>query len=390
MNSIDLNTINRFLLQKQHLTDDSRIDDICQIARDIAGLHATGTREPYLALFARTRNFAREQLDEEMYVKRTLGKIRCMRGTLYILPTDMLPIAHAATRAMIEKLSVRFMEYRGISTTDYADIARSVMRLVSSGEMTIHEIKAKLKIDVNLSAVLNLMCDRGLLLRIQRGKGWESKNYRYTSFSEYFPDINLAELSESKSIALLVQQYLTSFGPVTEDDIVWWTGLTKTKVREALDRIADQITHISIQDADGDFLMMRSDSDRIQHTESGAKPIINLLPALDPYLMGYKQRRRYLHYSDYDKIFDRSGNATSTILLNGIVIGIWDFAAVPKPVMKVHLFRKVAGRTLKKIEVKAQQLGKFIAGKEVTIRNIKAMIPLVQRTAGSFMSPLKG
>ena len=101
MTSINLSQVNHFVLHKQHLTDDSRIDDIVQITGDISGLHATGTREPYLALFARTRNFTREQLDNELYVKRSLGKIRCMRGTLYILTTEMLPVAYAATKALV-------------------------------------------------------------------------------------------------------------------------------------------------------------------------------------------------------------------------------------------------------------------------------------------------
>jgi hypothetical protein len=389
MNSISLETVNRFLLQKQHFTVDSQSDDICQVVRDIAGLHATGTKEPYLALFARMRHFAKEQLDEEMYLKRTLGKIRCMRGTLYILPADMLPIAYAATRAMIEKLSLRFMEFRGISVSEYDAMAHSVMKLIKGREMTIHEIKAQLKTGVNLSAVLNSMCDRGLLLRVQRGKGWESRNYKYTGFAEYFPNVNLAEFDRARSISLLVQHYLTSFGPATEDDIVWWTGLTKTTIREALNRFAGKVTHVTIPDLDGDFLMLSSDLDRIQPNQQTAKPIVSLLPMLDPYLMGYKQRRRYLHCRDYDKIFDRGGNVTSTILLNGAVIGVWDFAAKLEAVMKVHLFRKAAARTQKIIETKAKQLGKFIAGREVPVKNVPSMIPLVRRNVGGFMSPLK-
>ena len=51
---IDLNSVNRFLLHKQHLTDESKTDDILQIARDIYGLHATGPTTPYVSLFART------------------------------------------------------------------------------------------------------------------------------------------------------------------------------------------------------------------------------------------------------------------------------------------------------------------------------------------------
>jgi len=87
------------------LTDDSRIDDILQIVRDISGLHATSPTMPYLSLFARTLDFAEEQLDEELYIKRNLAKIRCMRKTVYILPKEMILTAYSATKKMVELTS---------------------------------------------------------------------------------------------------------------------------------------------------------------------------------------------------------------------------------------------------------------------------------------------
>jgi len=38
---------------------------------------------------------------------------------------------------------------------------------------------------------------------------------------------------------------------------------------------------------------------------------------------------------------------------------------------------------------KAQKIGRFIADKEVTVKECDSMIPLKRRTAGGFMSPLK-
>ena len=173
MTNINLEKINRFVLHKQHLTADSQIDDIVRVARDISGLHATGAKEPYLALFARSRNFVKTQLDDELYVKRNLGKIRCMRGTLYILTREMIPIAYAATRALVEKLSRRYAEFRGISMSEYSDISKTILCLLKGREMTVTEIKTELGTKLHFSAVLNLMCDQGLLVRIQSGNGWK-------------------------------------------------------------------------------------------------------------------------------------------------------------------------------------------------------------------------
>ncbi len=67
MTKLNLELVNHFVLNKLHLTDRSKIDDITQIAKDLVGLHATLPTTPYLSLFARTRKFTKEQFDKESY-----------------------------------------------------------------------------------------------------------------------------------------------------------------------------------------------------------------------------------------------------------------------------------------------------------------------------------
>ena len=105
--------------------------------------------------------------------------------------------------------------------------------------------------------------------------------------------------------------------------------------------------------------------------------------------MGYKERARYLELEHHNNIFDRSGNATSTILLDGRVIGIWDFIEKMEPVIKIFLFEKAEKSVLEKILLKAHEIGKFIVGEDVSVKECKSMVPLTQRTAGGVMSPLK-
>ena len=116
---------------------------------------------------------------------------------------------------------------------------------------------------------------------------------------------------------------------------------------------------------------------------------MNLLPRLDPYLMGYKDRDRYVSHRDYEFIFDRSGNATSTIILDGRVVGIWDIAEKPKPLLKMFIFEKSGENLVKSLISEGKKVGKFITGQDVDIVMCKDMMPLTKRTMGGFMSPLK-
>lgn len=65
IDSLSIQAVNRFILAKQHLSEDSKIDDIVQITKDIGGLHATSATTPFLSLLARTNSFAKENLQSQ-------------------------------------------------------------------------------------------------------------------------------------------------------------------------------------------------------------------------------------------------------------------------------------------------------------------------------------
>ena len=390
--NLDLDRANHLVLAKQHLTPDSKSTDIVQVVRDVGGLHGTLGTTPYLSLFARSTRFKKSDLDDELYRKRTLGKVRCVRKTIYVHTRDMIPAALAATGKMVSSASRRYMESRGISLQEYDRISRAILELLEGREMTASAIKHTLKAEVDISSVLYTMCDQGLLIRGKPEKSWRDRNHTYAVFREYFPHIELGTLSESEAITALVRQYLASFGPATENDIVWWMGLGKRKVRKALGSLGNLLAEATITGLGSDLFLLESDEALARQGERPGNPIVNLLPSLDPYLMGYKERARYLDERDYDYVFDRSGNATSTILVDGRVVGVWDLQRPEdgtEPVVKIFFFRGASPRLLDKIRIQARDMGHFIAAREVQVSECETMVPLTQRPAGSMMAPLK-
>ncbi len=384
---LNLLKMNKFVLAKQRLTGEKADSSIVETVRAIGGLHATSATTPYLSLFARLKNFRREQLDAELYVKRNLGKIRCVRKTVYVLPKDMIPTALAATRMMTEPTSQAYAKALGVTEEQYAETSRRIIdALKSENGMTVKRIKQKLETTLNISPIVNLMCDQGLLIRGAPENGWKSNMHTYHLFNEYFPDLELNTISEKTAKTAVVQQYLASFAPITENDVAWWTGFTKSQVRQILAEMHEEITHVAVSGIEKTFLMPSQDKTALMSAEAAGKHVVNLLPSLDPYMMGFKDRERYLDPSRYDYVFDRSGNSTTTILLDGEVIGVWDFEA---SLLKVFLFDAAEADVMKEIDAKARAVGTFISGKEVKVKEYSSMIPLTQRTAGGVMSPLR-
>lgn len=389
MEPFNLTQINHLVLEKNHLTENTKADDIIQITEDLCGLHSTNLTSSYLSLFVRMVNFKKEDLETELYIKKTMGRIRGMRRTLFIQTKNLIPIVHAATFKLSEKSFEKYMEYHGITWKDYQEVSKSIIKILKGKELSASEIRKDLNSELNIPAIIQLMCNYGLLIRGRPIKDWKDRRNNYVLFSEYFPKVDLASLNEKDAIKQLVQRYIKSYGPVTESDISWWSGLTKTKIREALKAIESTLKKIKISSLKGQFILNNFDLRQLEGNIYSNKPNIILLPELDPYAMGYKERERYINSDNYNKVFDRSGNITATILLDGCIIGVWDTEQKPEKLVKLHLFYPIEEDLRKKIYSKAQELGKFIFESKVQIKEIESMTPLTNRTAGGFMTPLK-
>jgi hypothetical protein len=377
-------------MHKQHLSLDSKTDDILQITKDIIGLHGTVPATSHLSLLARTKQYTREILTNALYVDKVLAKIKCFRRTLFILPEDLVPMVFAATKSLSQISPNQYRKYLGLSEEEYTTMAKTITTLLWGRHLTASEMKKELSATESLSRIINQMCDQGLLVRGMPKTGWKSNLHYYQLFNDLYPNINLSAYEEDNAIGLLIMLYIESYGPVSVTDITWWSGIKKTVVRQHLNRLEEWIVHTGISGMDGDFLMSRSEYEKHSSFIPPKDVTINLLPMLDPYVMGYKDRERYLDTKDYHYIFDRSGNAAPTILLNGQIIGVWDVSPSQQNIIKILLFCKdVPQQVIKQINRSASDIGNFISDQEVEIQHCEKMLSLHERTAGGFMTPLR-
>jgi len=380
-------SVNHYILEKHHLTNDFKVDDILKITNDLCGLQATGTFEPYVYLFSRKKGFRKEELDKELYKTKSLLKVRGMRNTMFIVPKNDAPLIHNATNYLKENRFEGFFNYSDFTRIEYNELETKILQVLKNESLIATDIKKRIGSDRNISIIISLMCDKLLLVRDKPPKGWKDRRNTYSLMKYNFPDLNFQNVEEIKSIQSLILRYIKSYGPVTEQDITWWTGFTKTKVKNAIDSIQLHIERINLFDEI--HYIEKLDLESLKNISPQKTQIINLLANLDPYLMGYKNRKRFINDEIYDFVFDRSGNATTTILLDGTVIGIWDFQSKPDPIVKILLFENQTKEILNDIKKQAKIMGEFILEQGVKIKECSNPEPLTKRSAGTFMKPLK-
>jgi uncharacterized protein YcaQ len=347
--TLKISIVNSYLAHKQHLLPASRLADVVQVTRDIVALHATAPTGPYLSLWARVPDFQRQALDDALYERRELTRVHCMRMTVHAVPSDEVPLF---LQAYVERHTLAefqgwepLLVQAGMCQEGEAEALLNKLHhrildvLIEKGPCTarqisqaVPELKTKIRHDVGKpyegefsigSRIMLTMSVLGLLVRARPRGTWRSNLYEYAALSDWLPEVELESVTLQEARAWLVQRYLAAFGPATLDDIQWWTGFSKGEAEEALEALKPAVEEVTIEGLGNGYLMLADDAQRLRDFSPPGVPFVFLLPGLDPYIMGYRDRRRFLAPEHRAKIFDRAGNAMPTIWANGRVVGAW-------------------------------------------------------------------
>jgi uncharacterized protein YcaQ len=375
--------VNRFLLHKQHLAPQARGHDVLETVQDICALHSTAPLTPYLSLWSRVKGFEPEQLDRELYESRNLVRVTCMRATLHIVPSERLPSFFQATKKR-QRRGLRQMGYLLVQSglcregEEEPAVQRLLERIAAvvaqRGPSTVAELSERVpelaakfqyapdkpyggEFSVG-SQLVPWMCVLGLLVRTRPRGTWRSNLYEYAPLAGWLPDVDLEALTPAEAQARLVRWYLAALGPSTVEDIAWWSGFGKGEAQKALSALGDELVEVEIEGLGERHWMLAADQQPLQEVAPGREPIVNLLPSLDPYIMGYRDRRRFLEREHHDQVFDRAGNAFATVWFGGRVVGVW---REQDATIELLVWEDVDSKAL---TAEAQRVGRFLSGQD--------------------------
>ncbi len=370
----------------RHIGDDERrarlgtrhalaqpVADTLASARAMTCLHATEPASVHLSAWARS-GATRDEVDEALYVDRSVVKQLAMRRTVFAFPRELLPAVWGSASARVADQQLRRMatemEAKAVAT-DGAEWAREHLALVrrlieDDGPLTTAEVrralpaldaritrgKGQYQADVAVAAsVVVTLAATGAVVRGENDGGWKISRPRWTGAAQWLgeaPD----PLPEAEGYAALVAAWLRSFGPGTEADLVWWLGATKSAVRRAL--VDVDAVAVSL-DGGAVGWVLPDDLDPVP--DPG--PWSALLPALDPTTMGWKERAFHLGPHG-DKVFDRNGNGGPTAWWNGRVVGVW--CQRPDGGVDVVPVEDVPKGAQRALDARAAELGAWLDG----------------------------
>ena len=394
-------------LQKQGLID--RI--ACNTYSQFGPFHSTNQTTPYLSLLARIESFIDKW--SEFYHKsessdskiRTFIRLRCMRGTLHLIPHDESEVVKKVY-SMVADDRLKTLSGKHFTDQSFTEVKSNIENTIKANSalpsaQLKNLLKAQFKtcpfkpkgkaktVGCGIKYYLDCLGNRGALCygvgttASMAKKAAASKkavkttpiDWRKANRNWIISDHPLVEPPASKEEVLkadreLALWYFTLYGPASINDLVWWSGLSATRIKAACKTIDDKLTKLKVNGCKYQYYIMNEHLDEIKKVSNQLPTMCRLLPYEDAIIKAYKETRyRFFNFED-SSIMDeviRRGEAMPSIWLDGEIVGSWYWKNKKNETMEVYLLKEISAKQNENLLKEIDLIKKFIEAPEVQI-----------------------
>ena len=377
-----------FILTKNYLAA-VKAPQLLQLVKEVVGLPGEPAPVPFLAAYARLANFSPTDLLTELDQNRRLIQSSLMRSASYVVATEDFVTLHAATaRQHNQDFNSEFRLW-GLDNSEVEALEKPILEAIgdqpATAETIIKRLSASLVRELsqtsrggrvsatnNVALILRWLAAKGSLAASQEmlvdpgAMHFDSVSHlkvgslTYAPLPTWYPGLDLTTApSEAEAQAALVQAYLAAFGPATEADISFWTGFGKSETARAVNALASKTTLTLVEGIPGMLLLLKEQAEALQATPPLSQPVVNILPDDDPFVTAHRaSRARYFADQKLQRhVFNSSGAAQPTLVVNGQIVGTWEWADHQ---LTWRLLVEVDPTFLPLIQAEIERVGAFI------------------------------
>jgi hypothetical protein len=287
----------------------NRLEHAAAVSHLLA-VQAQDLRAARLALRARGAAANAAEVDSALSEERSLVVGWLMRGTLHLVAREdygwlhslTAPLSAATSGRRLGQLGVRFEDAAPVmlrALTDEGPLSRAAL-----GErVTVAGIRAE---GQEMPHLLALAATPGQVVLGPVRDGVQCFALAHDWLGA--PD---APAERDVALAELARRYLRGHGPATAADLAAWSGLSLRDARSGLVAIAGEL------EQRGELV------DLAGRPEPPRRLPARLLPAFDPYLLGWRDRSFAVAAEHARRVHPGGGIVRATAVADGRVVGTW-------------------------------------------------------------------
>ena len=360
-----MKALNRRLLASQCLSGKaSGSHAVVKVAEACCGVNSQDFLESVSSFWARVDGFKDSDLMSELRPNGGLVRTWTVRSTMHIIPAkDYFVHVLGGPGRRFPRLFDRLAKERGIPDRDFRvrflyeplldhikgrAVTTNELREFMVGALTKHGLKAKTRLQRGWSSQatygpswsgLSEMSHLGLLVSAGR-RGSETL---WMSSADWLCG-KLRPPDQDECGVGLVRRYIDRYGPVSREDVAYWTFLKKSDVDMALEALKGELVRESLGAADGYFSTGKG-------PDPNEPPGVIILPEFDSLMMGHRDKSRFLSHDGVKSIFWGLGGINRTVLLDGFVAATWRRKKTREGMtVSVRPLRALTGRERRSVE----------------------------------------
>ena len=288
--------------------------------RGIAAVQAQDTFAEALAVRVRAEGVTEDDVEHARVEDRSVVRTWAMRGTLHLLPAeDVRWILRLVGPTMVRKFRRRHQEL-GLTPQVYARAVEVMKQALSEhGALTRRQIAerwAEHGLPGEGQGVPHLLCRASLEGVICFGPTVGGRATHVLPDSWLGDDSDVADPG-----AELARRYVSAYAPTTPEDYGAWSGLPAKEVRRAFESIRGELLKVEV---DGVLMWMPQTHSRLlDEAPANENPVIRMLGAFDPYLLGYRTRDLGVGAELLKRVHPGGGIIRPTVLVDGRAVATW-------------------------------------------------------------------
>ncbi|HLT12229.1 MAG TPA: winged helix DNA-binding domain-containing protein [Micromonosporaceae bacterium] len=264
----------------------------------------------------------RTKVPDDAAVQRAIDEGRILRThvlrpTWHFVAAEDILWMQAATAHRVHAFNRMYYRRYGIDDELAARANDVIVRSLAGGNFLTRKEVSEALAREGIEATdirLGLIIMRAELEGLIANGPMRGKRHTYALVSERAP--KAVRLSPEEALAELARRYFAGRGPATVKDFSWWSSLTLTEARRALELIGDEL--VSVEIAGRTYWLRPGPKPR-----AGRSPYAQVVQGLDEYTIGYSESRDVANPAGQSFGIVGENVVVHSIVLDGMVVGLW-------------------------------------------------------------------